>query len=288
MVMELPELEVWRREMERELATRKVGDVEVKKAKWLAGLNQKTLLERLSGAKISVVDRLGMWILIRFNNDEVLAIRASETTQIRKVVPPKPVKAKNAAPPEEPPEPQLILTPTQGAPIAFSDPSDTAQVVLALSGELVDKLPDVGNLGMDVVADPVSWVKFGEELIQRSGRLKNVLMDQSFVVGLGTCYSDEVLFTAGLRYDRAPKSLSAQEIRRLYRAVVETMHDAVKYGGTSLGADDFRNLLGERGNYAQSLAVYKRDGQPSQRSRGKVVKARFGNSYTYFCESTQM
>ena len=59
MVMELPELEVWRREMERELATRKVGDVEVKKAKWLAGLNQKTLLERLSGAKISVVDRLG-------------------------------------------------------------------------------------------------------------------------------------------------------------------------------------------------------------------------------------
>ena len=66
------------------------------------------------------------------------------------------------------------------------------------------------------------------------------------------------------------------------------MHDAVKYGGTSLGADDFRNLLGERGNYAQSLAVYKRDGQPSQRSRGKVVKARFGNSYTYFCESTQM
>jgi N-acetylmuramic acid 6-phosphate etherase len=65
-------------------------------------------------------------------------------------------------------------------------------------------------------------------------------MDPTFLVGIGPMYSDEILFHSGLRYDRVPSALTTQEIRRLYRAVVETVHEAIKYGGTTLGPDDLR------------------------------------------------
>ena len=69
----------------------------------------------------------------------------------------------------------------------------------------------------------------GRMLLQRSDKLKALLTDDTFVVGVGDIYADEILFEAGLRYDRVCNTLSTQEIRRLHRSLVGTMHDAVKY-----------------------------------------------------------
>jgi len=113
-------------------------------------------------------------------------------------------------------------------------------------------------------------------------------MDPTFLVGIGPMYSDEILFHAGLRFDRSAATLSAQEIRRLYRAVVETVHEALKYGGTTLGPDGWVQLSGKPGDYTEYLTVYKRDGEMSPRARGPIVKARFGSGYTYYCEQTQV
>ena len=76
---------------------------------------------------------------------------------------------------------------------------------------------------------------FGHLLMGHQMKLKAFLMDQTIIAGLGNIYSDEILFAAGLRYDRQTDSLSTQEIRRLYRSVVETLHDAIKYGGIDPG-----------------------------------------------------
>ena len=74
-------------------------------------------------------------------------------------------------------------------------------------------------------------------------RLKALLMDQKFIAGIGNIYSDEILFQAGLRWDRMSDSLSQQEMRRLYRAIVETLQDAVKYRGSSLADEQYRRPL---------------------------------------------
>ena len=88
-------------------------------------------------------------------------------------------------------------------------------------------------------------------------------MDQKFVAGIGNIYSDEILFAAGLRYDRQSDSLSAQEIRRLYRAMVETLSEAVKYRGSSLADEQYRDLFGEIGDYQGQHQVYDREGRPA-------------------------
>ena len=92
-------------------------------------------------------------------------------------------------------------------------------------------------------------------------------MDQKFVAGIGNIYSDEILFAAGLRYDRASDSLSAQEVRRLYRGMVETLSEAIKHRGSSLADEQYRDLFGEIGDYQGQHQVYDREGQACRRCR---------------------
>ena len=81
----------------------------------------------------------------------------------------------------------------------------------------------------------------------RQMKLKAFLTDQTIIAGIGNIYSDEILFAAGLRYDRMTDSLSTQEIRRLYRSVVETLHDAIKYGGSTLADEQYVDLERQAG-----------------------------------------
>ena len=111
----------------------------------------------------------------------------------------------------------------------------------------------------------MSWDRFGALLHQHQGGLKALLMDQSFTAGIGNLYSDEMLYQAGLRYDRPADSLSATEVRRLYRAIVETLADAIKHRGSSLADEQYRDLFGELGRLP-GLA-------PGLRPRGPALPA---------------
>ena len=128
-------------------------------------------------------------------------------------------------------------------------------------------MPELAHLGFDPVDDMMSWVAFGELLTARKTKLKTLLMDQKFVAGIGNIYSDEILWAAGLRYDRSSETLSSQEVRRLYRAMVETLQDAIKHRGSSLADEQYRDLFGAMGEYQKEHKVYDRAGQACRRCR---------------------
>jgi formamidopyrimidine-DNA glycosylase len=113
-------------------------------------------------------------------------------------------------------------------------------------------------------------------------------MDQSFTAGIGNLYSDEMLYQAGLRYDRTADSLSATEVRRLYRAIVETLADAIKHRGSSLADEQYRDLFGELGDFQGSHQVYDREGQPCRRCRNTIIRVKAGGRSTFFCEHCQV
>ena len=113
----------------------------------------------------------------------------------------------------------------------------------------------------------MSWTSFARALLARSVKLKALLMDQEVVAGIGPIYSDEILWEAGLRYDRISSELSSQEIRRLFRALVETLHDAVKHRGTTVDDYPFVDLYGKPGDHQDELKVYGREGEPCRRCR---------------------
>src|ERR1700691_745829 len=134
----------------------------------------------------------------------------------------------------------------------------------------------------------MSWERFAVLLRSHKVGLKALLMDQQFVAGIGNLYSDEILFTAGLRYDRTSDTLTATEVRRLYRAMVETLAEAIKHRGSTLGDEQYRDLFGEIGDYQGSHQVYDREGQPCRRCRNMIVRVKSGGRSTFFCEHCQV
>lgn len=275
---ELPEIELLRRELEREVGDRKIRSVEVPVAGVLKGITRKALPGEIEGAKGSGVVRHGMLLCLTYDKTNQLVISLGSGSRLARNKEKDPVEKATA----------LTVTFTQGGQLRLIDPDKNAQVEWIAIEDLDEVHPELADLGLDPVDEPISWTVFGEALLRRSGKLKGILMDDGFLVGIGPIYSDEILFHAGLRYDRTPDSLATAEIRRLYRAVVETMHDAVKYGGTSLDDDGWVGLNGEPGSYQDHLAVYRRAGEMSPRARGPIAKARYGNLTTYFCEQTQV
>jgi formamidopyrimidine-DNA glycosylase len=275
---ELPELELLRRDLDREIGERKVKSVEVPVAGVVKHPTKKALIGALEGMKLTGVTRRGMLLSIGVEGTHRLVLSLGDRSRLTRNQP-KDAMAPGTA---------LVISFTQGGQLRLVDPKKEATVEYVVAEELDELHPELASLGLDSVDEPISWTTFGEIILRREGKLKSTLMDPTFLVGIGPIYSDEVLFHSGLRYDRNPSSLSAQEIRRLYRAVVETVHEAVKYGGTSLGPDGWVGLSGEPGEYQQYITVYKRDGEMSPRARGPIVKARFGNGYTYYCEQTQV
>jgi formamidopyrimidine-DNA glycosylase len=275
---ELPEIELLRRELDREVGDRKVRSVEVLTAGVLQGTTKKALSAEMDGRKGSGAARHGMLVGLVFDGTDELLFTLGEGSHLTRNKEKEEV-AKGTA---------LVVTFTQGGQLRLVATAKQATVEWLPVDTIAEAHPELAALGLDAVDDPISWTAFGEALLRRQGKLKGILMDPTFLVGVGPVYSDEILFHSGLRYDRTPQSLATSEIRRLYRSVVETMHDAVKYGGTTLEPDGWVGLNGQPGGYQEHLAVYRKAGEMSPRARGPIVKARFGNITTYFCEQTQV
>ena len=275
---ELPEIETLRRDLEKEVVGKKVKAVEVLGAK-LTGRHKskQTFQERLEGAKVDGVSRKGMWLLLRIA-DDVLAINLGTTSQLVKAAGKDPVT----------PETQLVITFTVGGQLRLVDQKATGEAFVTTAEELDAELPELGEMGFDPLEDVISWNTFGAAITKQKVKLKQLLMDSKFIAGIGTVYSDEVLWAAGLRYDREAGSLTTQDVRRLHRALLETLHDGVKYRGVSHPGDAYVDLYGKPGGFGNELKVVGRDGQPCRRCRQPVVKSRYGSKFTYHCGSCQV
>lgn len=274
---ELPELEILRRDLDKEIVGKKIKTVEAPGTATIkrAGA-KKGLIARLEGFKIDSVARKGTWIVIGLETGDRIMITLGSGSGLRR----------NQAKDEAQAGLAVNITFTQGGQLRFLDPEKSSEFFLVANDDEFDEV--VGDLGIDLIDEAIPWTKFGEMVLRRSGKLKAILMDPTMLVGIGPIYSDEILFEAGLRYDRAPEKLSTQELRRLSRAAVEILHDSVKHGGATIGPDGYLTLHGERGGYGDMINVYKRDGEMSPRARGPIVKAKFQGAYTYFCEQTQV
>lgn len=277
---ELPEIETLRRGLERETVGRRIKSVEVPVAKAVhRNGSRKAFQARLDGVKLKSVDRRGSLLVFTLDNGELLAVDIGTSGQLLRTTPKDEVSK----------DTQIIISFTQGGQLRMVDPEGTAEAFVVTPDLLVEEVPELANLGLDPVAAPVSWTAFAQSLVNhRNDKLKPLLLNQSFVVGLGGLYADEILHDAGLRPDREVSTVSTMEIRRLYRSLVEILHEATKHHGTSTGEHPFTDLQGKEGTFQDELQVWGRDGEPCRRCRNTVTKQRGGGRITYWCPSCQV
>lgn len=278
---ELPEVETLRRDLEKEIVTKRIKSVEVFLPRSIRRHeNAEEFIKRIEGRKVLSVRRSGKYLMIDLDQDsDVLVVHLGMSGQLLRVK-----SAKDPAPKHT----HVVITFTQTGMLRFVDPRTFGEMFVTRADELDKAVPELTHLGFDPVEDVMSWTRFGALLATRHAQLKTLLMDQQFVAGIGNIYSDEILFAAGLRYDRLSDSLSAQEVRRLYRGMVETLTEAIKHRGSSLADEQYKDLFGETGDYQGQHQVYDREGQPCRRCRHSVVRLKVNGRSSFMCETCQV
>ena len=276
---ELPEVETVRRDLERDIAGLRIKDVEVTDLRSIRRHGKKApFVKALDGAKVTHVNRRGKYLVLSLDTGRVLVIHLGMSGQLRR----------NAAKDALEQHTRVVLTFTQKGQLRFIDPRKFGEMFVVEADAVDDEVPELAHLGFDPVEQAVSWTRFGQALVNRSVKLKPLLMDQKFIAGIGNIYTDEILYDAGLRYDRLSDSLSTQEIRRLYRALVETLHDAIKYRGSTLSDGQYVDLQGKPGEYQEHHQVYDREGQACRRCRSVIVRVKANSRSTFYCEQCQV
>ena len=220
----------------------------------------------------------GKYLVLRLDSGDVLVIHLGMSGQLLRM------KTKENVAEHT----HVRITFTQAGQLRFVDPRTFGEMFVTAADDLDDEIPELAELGVDPVDQPMAWTHFGEMLLSKKAKLKTLLMDQKFIAGIGNIYSDEILFNAGLRYDRTSDTLSTQEIRRLYRALVETLHDAIKYRGSTLADEQYLDLHGAPGEFQTHHNVYAREGEACRRCRTPVTKARVNSRSTFYCDQCQV
>ena len=275
MKAELPELELVRRDLERELVGRKVKEASAAGMSVLPRYkNRKSFAGQLEGTKITAVMRQGEFMLFPLDNDDIMVIRMGDGMLRR-----------NANRDKEEKGTEVTITFTQGGQLRYIDPDGTGEVAVVPKEDVMSEFPMLNDPAIDVIDTPLSWLSFRDVLEQESTTLKEFLTNGKVLIGIGSMYADEVLFDSGLLYDRKSTTLSTQEVRRLQRSLVETMHNVIKYRGTTLEDRPWADVFGEPGTFDQHLQVFGRDGELSPRSRSPIQRSKFKGEWTYYCET---
>jgi formamidopyrimidine-DNA glycosylase len=279
--VELPEVEVMRRDLEKEVVGKRIKDAEVRPHRNAMRVirrhaRRKEFSDRLAGKKITKVDRKGKYLLLYLEDGDVLVVHFGMSGQFLR-------GTKRQALPQHT---HVVVEFQQGGDIRYVDPRTFGEMFVATADQL-GKIKELDHIAIDPLEDTFTWQEFSGELARRAAKLKPLLMDQKFVSGLGNIYSDEVLFAAGLRHDRMSDSLSSQEVRRLYRAMREVLQDAVRFRGTTLGDQAYLDIFGKPGEFAAELKVYGRRGLPCRRCRTPIESVKVAGRTSYFCPQCQ-
>lgn len=279
--MELPEVEVMRRDLEKDVVGRKVAKAEVRASKNAMRVirrhaKRKEFTDRLTGRKLAKVERRGKYVLLHLDNGDVLVVHFGMSGQFVRG------NKRQALPPHT----HVVIDFQQGGDLRFVDPRTFGEMFVATPDEL-GKVKELQHIAIDPLDHVFTWQAFGAALAERASKMKVLLMDQKFMSGLGNIYSDEVLFAAGLRHDRMSNTLSSQEVRRLYRALQEVLQDAIRFRGTTLEDEAYVELFGKPGEFQNELKVYGRAGQPCRRCRTPIEAVKISGRSAYYCPQCQ-
>jgi len=280
-VPELPEVETLRHDLDKEVGGRKVKSVEVRVARVVRRhRNRKEFAQRLVGRKLDTTARVGNLLLLGLDGAPETAALVVDLGPTGRLL-----KQRSSAPVDK--QTDAVITFTVGGDLRALELGDHGELFLAGRVEL-DELDERWRGVIDPLADAVAWQALGARLGSRQERLRALLTDPAFVAGIGPVYADEILWAGGLRWDRDSDGLSAQEVRRLHRAIQEVVQDAVRLRGVSVGETPWLDLQGNKGEFEPQLSVYQREGQPCRRCRTPLVHERLKRGETtYYCPKCQ-
>ncbi|MFQ5745885.1 MAG: bifunctional DNA-formamidopyrimidine glycosylase/DNA-(apurinic or apyrimidinic site) lyase [Gemmatimonadota bacterium] len=271
---ELPEVETVRRELALRLEGCRVRDVRIRKADIVLGPTPAARFAReLHGRRIREVCRRGKLLLWRLDDGSVVQVQLRMTGRFA-IGPPRPprVDFRHVA----------AVFRFEDGTILYYD--DTRRLGGFRRWSARDWAAVESRLGPEPLAPGFRAVDLRRRLTSR-GPVKNALLDQKRLAGVGNIYASEALHRARIDPRRPGSSLDADEARRLHAAIRRVFREALAAAGTTLR--DYRALNGRSGSFQRRLRVYGRAGEPCKRCGADVRRLVQAGRSTYWCPGCQ-
>lgn len=141
------------------------------------------------------------------------------------------------------------------------------------------------KLGLEPLDEAFTFEAFRDRIGSRPTKIKPLLLNQEYIVGIGNIYVDESLFLAGIHPEREARSLTKHELTKLYEAVVTTLKGAVAVGGSTIKS--YVNGQGEIGMFQHQFKMYGRKDEPCFQCGQKIEKTVLGGRGTHYCPKCQ-
>jgi formamidopyrimidine-DNA glycosylase len=229
---------------------------------------------QVKGKKISAVRRRGKFLVYDFSSGQHLLMHLRMSGRLHLV-------SKNT---RRLKHEHVILSLDDGRQLRLHDTRKFGRIYLVENQEEI-----LGRLGPEPLASGFTAAMLGERLNSRKRMLKPLLLDQTFIAGLGNIYVDEALWEAGIHPCRMASNLSKIEVERLQRAIVLVLERGLRNLGTSLGTGkaNFYSVAKHRGRNEDELKVFRRTGMQCLRCKSKIQRILVGQRSTHVCPACQ-
>ncbi len=275
---ELPEVETIKLQLLRIIKAKTIKKVEVKLPKMIRGANVKDFEKKVVGAKIKDIRRRAKLLVIELSNSYGLVIHLKLTGQI--IYNP----TSNIQHPTSK-HTHIIYYFADGSMLLHNDMRQFGYVKLVKTKDL-PRLFQEEKFGPEPFDKYLTLEKF-KAMLKKKGRvkIKPLLMDQTFIAGIGNVYAQEVCFKAKIKPTRTAGSLTDKEIKNLYEGLKKILKESIKCKGSSV--DTYVDIKGKQGGYAPFLKVYRREGRKCPHCGAKIKSIRLGGRGTCFCPKCQ-
>ena len=285
---ELPEVEIVRQSLNKNIKQKKVKKVIVRNRnlRFKVPVNFSKFLE---GQKIIRVKRFSKYLILCFSNGSYCLIHLGMSGTIHLIYNGKKNLITNTSFYSSPALPkkhnhvEIIFSDLR---IIYNDPRRFGFFQIIRDLKLLKK--KFSKLGPEPFQREFN-LKYVTSFFKRKKKnIKNFLLDQKFVSGIGNIYASEILFLSKINPNKEAHLLKNKDCKKIIFNSIKTLFNAIKKGGSSIR--DFKNISGKKGSFQKEFKVYERDGLNCKRHgcNGVIRKKNISNRSTFFCNSCQI
>lgn len=272
---ELPEVEHVVRALRASLLGRQIIAAELRLKRTAPGISKVKFNTRLRGARIETIGRRGKHILINLDTNQTLLVHLRMTGKFVYLDAAQPLPAYS----------HVIFHLDNERRLVYCDMRQFGRMSIVANRRLL-RSKALHALAPEPLSDDFS-VEYLREVTSHSRReIKQLLLDQTKVLGLGNIYAAEALFIAGISPFAVADSLSRKRLIRLHQAIQQILHEAIDSGST-LQIDLADGLAGYFGNVERFWRVYEREGEPCVKCGTKIKRVVQAGRSTYYCARCQ-
>lgn len=252
---ELPEVETVRRGIERRVVGRRITGVTVGRERSVRRVGREAVIGGLTGATMVTARRRGKYLLCDLDTGDAVMIHLRMSGRV--LVEPTGTS--------RPPHTHVVcaLEPVDGVAheMWFVDPRTFGEVVVYDPRQENEVLPELARLGPDPIVDEFDGDVLARRFSGRRGGIKQVLLNQQVVAGIGNIYADEILHRTKLRWDRPVDGLGRVTVNRIASCIVDVLGTAIERGGSTLVDTQYVDIDGKVGSFQDFHLVYGREGE---------------------------